>query len=171
MKFKLDNKSFEIKNAKLKGYAGAEILSQINDYKTSCTLDITNANNVEMIKLCQKAGVKLSDLTSDDTALQTEAQNKIAKLIDSDANLIFSLFGKAGDSKILFGVMDSILEYYKQSEDINVDITGDDFTKPDIIEVIKFLKKEPKNEIQDFLGLSDAESNQQIQNLASEIVV
>jgi hypothetical protein len=169
MKFLIDGKSFVINNPKLKGYRGANILSQIEDYRNSCTIDTTKPNMAELLKLCKLADVTLEDLNSTDEAKSKQSNDKIQELVLNDSSLLISVFGQSGNVKILFDVISDILEYYKTVENLETELTSDDFTKSDIFDVIRYLKSEPKNEIQDFLGLTAQKSREDQTSLVSEI--
>lgn len=161
MEFILDEKVLTLNNPKLKGYIGANILSQINDYKNSLNIDTSKPNQRELLKLCNSLGIDMSDFSSEDETIKKEVSDKIQAEVLKDSSLIISIFGQSGDYKILFEIIKDILEYYS----IDSSISADDFTKSDILDVIKWLKSEPKNEIQDFLGLSGQKHDKKATNL------
>jgi hypothetical protein len=145
-----DEKTLSLTNPKLKGLKGANILSQILDYKNSCVLNTAQPNQVALIELCTELDINLTDLDNSNQEIQDNANAKIQDAVLKNPRTLEKIFGGVGDVKILFSVITDILDYYSIT-----DITADDFTKSDIFEVIKWLKSEPKNDIQDFLGITE----------------
>jgi hypothetical protein len=146
----LDYKTLSLYNPKLKGPKSVNILSQIKDYKNSYVMNTTQPNQVAMIELCKELEVNLTDLESENKEIKESANAKIQDALLKNPKNLEKIFSNSGNDKILFDLIDDVLEYYSIT-----DITSNDFTKSDILEVIKWLKSESKNEIQDFLGITE----------------
>lgn len=147
-----DNKIFKIENPKLKGAIGSSILSMIKD------LEKMTATDSKVIDLLLKSGnPKIKAVMQRLINGDKEAQKEIQGLAVEDPALILKLqqsgnFDKAS-TKLLYEILQEILEYYREKENLDSTITTDDFYFEDVISVLIQIVQESKNSVQSFLEL------------------
>lgn len=148
--FILDDKTFVIRNPKIKGRRINPILSKINDYKKSAELkDTANYNLQGMIEVCKDLNINFNKINDSEKIDELE-QKKLQDALLANPDYIAKIYGNNGDTNLLFDCIIEIIEYYKED---NANISEDDFTINDILKVVKYLKNCESNIIPDFLLL------------------
>jgi hypothetical protein len=153
-KLKLDEgKELVIKNTTLKGKRSITILSSIKDYTNTCKPDFSKpdskpkVNEARAIQVCKKYNIDLSNNKTE------EGQKAINDYFEKNPHIALELYVTDGNSEILFEIITEVLEYYQNREGLDNTISEEDFCVEDILQVIKHISENPKNQLQDFLKL------------------
>ena len=149
-KLQLDeNKTFLIKNPKLKGVLGANIKSKMNDFATAGIESLKDSSNPKVRAFFAKA---LTASVEGENIALSEALNK---MVYEDIDVTYELLKSNNfvNLKLLFELIIDVIEYYQTREGLDPEISSDDFNDTDILKVLRVFAKEDENNLQDFLNL------------------